>query len=188
MSRPTFPQNAILAAVALLVAGCEQSRAPDPPLNTSRISAKIVPASSTGPISAGGVDIPLNLPQPGIYGDVTDDKASGTRIGFEVEIHRGPAQTVDFTSCEGECIDVNHAEYRIEGNALRVAYPEARVDGFGQTLPPVMHNFRLARSGDDVEIQAAWVPGGSTILKRLNERFGLRLAEDYQRKALVAQK
>ena len=116
---------------------------------------------------------------PGIYGNVRMGAETGDLGGMEIEIHPDGG-TVETTYCEGWCNMIYRTRYADHGGWIDYAYQESATFAF---------TVRVRQRGRDVVVEQRFLPvdGKARVarfrLKRLKDRFGLDVAEQWMRES-----
>lgn len=135
---------------------------------------------SSGPSS--GVARKGNGPvAPGVYGNVQGSSAAGDLRGMEVEVHEAHGQMIEVTLCKGQCAPIRRTPYEIKDGGIVFAIADGAVSPDGK--PARLLSFRLTPKGEDAMAQGTGIDAGPVLLKHLDKRTGLAMAEESFRKA-----
>jgi hypothetical protein len=93
----------------------------------------------------------------GLYENVRISSETGDESGVRIRVNDGPSPTVDFTLCEGACLDMERFPVKIDGDRLSFVYVERNTDLAGNPVSETRAKIegRFVRRGLMVKVDFA---------------------------------
>lgn len=88
--------------------------------------------SVLGGVAAAPEALAAKPSRSGLYENVRISEETGDEGGIRIRVNEGPSPTVDFTLCEGACLDMKRFPARIDGDRLGFVYVDRTVDLAGR--------------------------------------------------------